>query len=74
MDPLKTAKIELVDVIEDGVAVVLSRTHDGAGDGVGEIHVDRTTDVAKCVQMVVAWAHNAGNVDVERQTAVKRYA
>ena len=45
--PLKFARVELGDAVENEVTVVQPRTHDGAGDVVGEILVDQKTDVAK---------------------------
>ena len=74
LDLLKFARVELGDAIEDIVTVVQPQAHDGAGDGAGEILVDRTTDVADCTQMVAACVHNAGNAVVENQTAVQRCA
>ena len=68
-NPLKSAQLEIGDAVEDEVAIVQPRTHDGAGNGVGEFLVDETTDVAMCTQMIVVCAHNTGNVIVERHTA-----
>ena len=67
LEPSKSVHVELGDAVEDGVTVVQPQTHDEAGDGVGEILVDQTTDVARSTQMVAVCAHNADKVVIERQ-------